>query len=193
MQRALEVLTIGRMSDTCTDNYRLLARYNSWMNQRLYAACDTLGDEGRKQDRGAFFGSVHHTLNHLIVADLIWLRRFAQCGVDHGISLASLNPQVLDLPVGSQLDTVLFDDWQALRARREQLDAAIEAWVADMPADYPQFNMTYSNTKGVQREHPAWQAMTHFFNHQTHHRAQAGTLLVQAGVDVGVTDLIALV
>ena len=53
--------------------------------------------------------------------------------------------------------------------------------------------MRYANSKGVQREHPAWQAMTHFFNHQTHHRGQATTLLMQAGVDPGVTDLIALV
>jgi uncharacterized damage-inducible protein DinB len=53
--------------------------------------------------------------------------------------------------------------------------------------------MRYSNTKGVQREHPMWQALTHFFNHQTHHRGQVTTLLMQAGVDVGVTDLIALV
>lgn len=175
------------------DNYRFLAKYNRWMNQRLYAACDSLSDEERKRERGAFFGSLHHTLNHLVVGDQIWLRRFMQCGLDNGVTLASLNGAVLDLPPGSQLDTVLFDDWPALRAKREQLDAAIEAWVADMPEGYPQFTMAYSNTKGVPRAHPAWQAMTHFFNHQTHHRGQATTLLMQAGVDVGVTDLIALV
>lgn len=176
-----------------SENYRFLARYNRWMNQRLCAACETLGDEERKRERGAFFGSLHRTLNHLVVADQIWLRRFAHCGLDHGVTLASLNGAVLDLPPGSQLGTVLFGGWEELRAKREQLDAAIEAWVADMPEDYPQFTMTYSNTKGVQRAHPAWQAMTHFFNHQTHHRGQATTLLMQAGVDVGVTDLIALV
>ena len=70
---------------------------------------------------------------------------------------------------------------------------AIEAWLAALPADFPQRTMRYSNTKGVQREHPMWQALTHFFNHQTHHRGQVTTLLMQAGVDVGVTDLIALV
>ena len=181
------------MTTAFSDNYRFLAKYNRWINQRLYEACEALSDEERKRERGAFFGSIHHTLNHLIVGDQIWLRRFAQCGVDNGITLASLNASVLDLPDGSRLDTVLFDDWQALRAKREQLDAAIEAWVAEMPDGYPQFTMRYSNSKGVQRAHPAWQAMTHFFNHQTHHRGQATTLLTQAGVDVGVTDLIALV
>jgi uncharacterized damage-inducible protein DinB len=181
------------MDAAFADNYRFLAKYNCWMNQRLYEACDALTDEVRKQERGAFFGSLHRTLNHLVVADQIWLRRFAQCGLDHDIMFTSLDDAVLDLPPGSQLGTVLFDDWQALRAKREQLDAAIDAWVADMPVDYPQFVMAYSNTKGVERRHPVWQAMTHFFNHQTHHRGQATTLLMQTGVDVGVTDLIALI
>lgn len=181
------------MDAAFADNYRFLAKYNRWMNQRLYAACETLNDGERKRERGAFFGSIHRTLNHLVVADQIWLRRFAQCGLDHGITLAGLNSAVLDLPPGSQLDTVLFDGWEELRAKREQLDAAIEAWVGDLPEAYPQFTMHYGNTKGVQREHPAWQAMTHFFNHQTHHRGQVTTLLAQAGVDVGVTDMIALV
>ena len=100
---------------------------------------------------------------------------------------------MLDLPDGSRLDTVLFDDWQALRTKRQQLDAAIEAWINDLPEAYPHLTMRYGNSKGVERAHPAWQAMTHFFNHQTHHRGQATTLLTQAGVDIGVTDLIALV
>ena len=76
---------------------------------------------------------------------------------------------------------------------RARLDAAIEAWLAPLPADFPQRSMRYINTKGVQRVHPMWQALTHFFNHQTHHRGQVTTLLMQAGVDVGVTDLIAWV
>jgi uncharacterized damage-inducible protein DinB len=88
--------------------------------------------------------------------------------------------------------TVLHEDWQALRARRRSLDAAIEAWVADMPADYPTRTMRYSNTKGVPREHPMWMALTHFFNHETHHRGQVTTLLMQSGIDPGMTDMIAL-
>ena len=181
------------MGGELSENYCFLARYNRWMNQRLYDACEQLGDEERKRAHGAFFGSIHRTLNHLVVADQVWLRRFAQCATDNGVTLASLNAALLDLPAGSQLDTVLFDDWQALRAKREALDAAIEAWVKEMPDSYPQFTMRYSNSKRVRRAHPAWQAITHFFNHQTHHRGQATTLLTQAGVDIGVTDLIALV
>jgi uncharacterized damage-inducible protein DinB len=180
------------MSAAFLDNYRLLARYNRWINQRLYDACETLSDEERKRERGAFFGSIHRTLNHLVVADQIWLRRFVQCALDNGVTLASLNAGVLDMPDSTQLDTVLFEDLPALRAKRDQLDAAIEAWVTEMPEGYLRFTMRYGNSKGVQRAHPAWQAMTHFFNHQTHHRGQVTTLLTQCGVDVGVTDLIAL-
>ena len=180
------------MDNTLLDNYRLLARYNAWFNTRLLDACETLDDTARKQDWGAFFGSIHHTLNHLVVGDQVWLKRLRQCGADHGLVFAALGDGVLDLPADATLSTVLFDDWAALRAKRLQLDQAIEAWLADVPQSFLLLTMRYANSKGVQRAHPAWQALTHFFNHQTHHRGQATTLLAQAGVDVGVTDLVAL-
>jgi uncharacterized damage-inducible protein DinB len=179
--------------DNLVDNYRFLARYNQWFNARLLEACEQLSDDQRKQDRGAFFGSIHRTLNHLLVGDQVWLKRFRQCGLDHGWQAPSLDEAVLDLPQGTALNSVLFDDWAATRAKRVQLDAAIVQWAADMPGGFGQFTMRYANSVGVQRVHPAWQAMTHFFNHQTHHRGQVTALLMQAGVDPGVTDLIALV
>jgi uncharacterized damage-inducible protein DinB len=171
------------------ENYRFLARYNSWFNGRLYDACERLPEEERRRDRGAFFGSIHGGLNHLIWADRLWLKRFAA----QGVRFASLTDEVLALPAGASHGTVVCEDWTELRRQRARLDAAIEAWTRDMPADYPLGAMRYANTKGVQREHPTWQALTHFFNHQTHHRGQVTTLLFQAGIDPGVTDLIALV
>lgn len=192
MRALVKLPTIAGMTSALHDQYVLLARYNGWMNQRLYDASQTLSDAGRKLERGAFFGSIHRTLNHIVLGDQIWLRRFMQCGAGHGIALAGLNDTLLDLPAGIPMDTVLFEDWSALRLKREQLDAGIDTWVAGMPGNFPELTMRYANTKGVQRAHPVWQAMTHFFNHQTHHRGQATTLLAQAGVDVGVTDLIAL-
>lgn len=180
------------MTPTFLDNYRLLASYNAWFNARLYDASEVLDDAARKQDRGAFFGSIHHTLNHLVVADQVWLKRLRQCGADHGLVCAALGDKVLDLPADATLSTVLFDEWAALRAKRLQLDQAIEAWLLELPPDFLLLTMRYANSKGVQRAHPAWQALTHFFNHQIHHRGQATTLLAQAGVDVGVTDLVAL-
>lgn len=180
------------MSSLSIDNYRWHARYNAWFNTRLYDACEQLGDAERKQNRGAFFGSIHHTLNHLVVADQIWLKRLRQSGLDHGLVFDPLSDAVLDLPSDAGLSTLLFDDWAALRSKRGELDAAISSWLADLPGHFPGLVMRYANSKGAPREHPAWQALTHFFNHQTHHRGQVTALLMQAGVDVGVTDMVAL-
>ena len=70
------------MTTSFIDNYRFLARYNRWMNQCLYAACNKLTDAQRKADQGAFFKSVHRTLTHLVLADKMWLLRFARQGVE---------------------------------------------------------------------------------------------------------------
>ena len=177
------------MTTSFIDNYRFLARYNSWMNQRLYAACNTLTDAQRKADQGAFFKSVHTTLMHLVLADKMWLARFARQGVE----FAALGSELLTMPQGSDYNSDLHPVWTDLTQTRDALDAAIEQWLADMSPEFLTSTMRYANTKGVQRAHPAWQALTHLFNHQTHHRGQVTTLLTQAGVDVDVTDLIALV
>lgn len=170
-------------------NYQLLARYNRWFNARLYDACEQLPQEERSRDRGAFFRSIAGSLNHILWADRLWLRRF----VGQATPFPALAPGLLELPDGAPHATILYEDWSQLRKAREALDAAIEIWVRDMPDDFPLCSIRYANTKGVEREHPAWQAMTHFFNHQAHHRGQVTTLLSQAGIDVGATDLIALV
>jgi uncharacterized damage-inducible protein DinB len=176
------------MSSAFIDNYRFLARYNGWFNQRLYDACEKLPDEERKQDRAAFFGSIHNTLNHIVWADKLWLQRFEQSGTP----FPALAGDLLDLPAAAVHGTVLFADWTALRQERERLDSAIEAWIEEMPVDFPKGTIRYTNTKRVAREHPAWKAITHFFNHQAHHRGQVTALLMQAGVDPGDTDLIML-
>ena len=177
------------MTTSLIDNYRFLARYNRWMNQRLYQACNKLSDVQRKADQGAFFKSVHQTLTHLVLADKMWLVRFASQGVE----FKALEHTLLCVTQGSDYTSDLHPDWTDLKQTRDALDAAIEQWLADMPPEFLNSTMRYANTKGMQRAHPAWQALTHFFNHQTHHRGQVTTLLTQAGVDVGVTDLIALV
>jgi uncharacterized damage-inducible protein DinB len=177
------------MSTVLLDNYRFMARYNRWMNQRLYAACETLSEAQRKEDRGAFFKSIHHTLTHMVLADKMWLTRFA----GQSVAFAALPPELLAMPEGSDYTSDLHPDWSDLKKTRHALDVAIEQWLANVPSEFLSSTMSYANTKGVPREHPVWQALTHFFNHQTHHRGQVTTLLTQVGVEVGVTDLIALV
>ena len=153
------------MDSAFLENYRFLACYNRWMNQRLYAACEALTDEQRKADRGAFFKSIHHTLTHLVLADKMWLARFAA----QGTAFAALPPGLVAVPVGSDYTSDLHPDWADLKQTLDALDASIEQCLADMPPAFLISTMRYANTKGVQRAHPAWQAMMHFFNHQTHH------------------------
>ncbi|PPE71617.1 damage-inducible protein DinB [Caldimonas thermodepolymerans] len=173
---------------TLVDHYAWMARYNQWMNRRLYDAAARLDDAERKRDRGAFFGSIHGTLNHLCVADKIWLRRFADSGMDFPM----LTEEVLALPAFTGLDMVLFADFEAMRRHREVMDRAIVAFAQALTPAQASGTFRYANTRGVERSHPFWQALSHFFNHQTHHRGQVTTLLVQAGIDPGVTDLIVL-
>jgi uncharacterized damage-inducible protein DinB len=175
-------------ADTLLANFRFLASYNRWFNDRLYGACEKLPDEERRRDCGAFFRSIHGCLNHIFWADCLWLQRFAS----QGCEFRALSGELLQLPEDAVHGTVIHEHWEQLREARVGLDVAIEAWVREMPPDFLLSTMQYTNTKGVQRQHPAWQAMTHFFNHQTHHRGQVTTLLSQAGVDVGLTDIIAL-
>lgn len=183
------------MNNLFIDNCGFLARYNRWMNQRLYAACEGLTDAQRKADQGAFFKSIHHTLTHLVLADKMWLARFAKQGID----FEALKPGLLAMPERSDYTSDAYSAWADLKQAREDIDITIEMWIAELPqaADtaqaYAASTMLYANTQGVQRAHPTWQALTHFFNHQTHHRGQVTTLLMQEGIDVGVTDLIALV
>lgn len=167
--------------------FTLLATYNQWMNRRLYDAAAALTDEALAQDRGAFFGSVLGTLNHLVVADTIWLKRFA-AAVDASPMLAALD----DTPMPAALDAMPYATLAALRARREWLDALILRWVDTLTPAQLSSRLTYTNTKGTPFTCSVEGLLTHLFNHQTHHRGQVTTLLSQAGVEVGVTDLLAL-
>lgn len=166
----------------------LMADYNRWMNRRLYEAALTLSPAEVAQDRGAYFGSILGTLNHLAVGDTIWLHRLArhQGGFACAAALA-------DIPVPTSLTQSLAPDLPGLRSHRERLDALIVEWAAELTPAHLSGDFSYTNTAGVTSRRSFAALVQHFFNHQTHHRGQATTLLSQAGVDVGVTDLLALI
>jgi uncharacterized damage-inducible protein DinB len=151
-----------------------MALYNRWMNERLYEHCARLSDEERKRDVGAYFKSIHGTLNHLLLGDRIWLGRFT------GKPYA----------VGS-LAQELYPDFGELRAERRKMDAAIVEWTASLTDARFDGDLSYTSVVNPQpRSYPFWFAASQFFNHQTHHRGQLTTLLSQRGIDPGVTDLI---
>ena len=155
------------------DYVRLLARYNTWINDKLYAACATLSDEERKRDRGAFFRSIHATLNHLLLADSVWIGRFE--GKPFAIR---------------SLDQELYASFDELRAARRELDERIERWVGGLGEAALDSKLEFTSAITKRTHAPTlWKVVAHFFNHQTHHRGQITALLSQAGVDYGVTDL----
>ena len=166
----------------------LLASYNEWMNSKLYEAAAKLPPEEFAAEKSAFFGSLRGTLNHLVVADIIWLKRFALHPSNH-TALESIRR----VPSPQSLNQRMFDDLPALHEYRRRLDETIDEWAASLAAADLRHVLAYTNTKGVSYRKSFSNLVLHFFNHQTHHRGQATTLLFQAGVDVGVTDLLALI
>lgn len=170
------------------DHFRLMARYNAWMNEKAYEAAGRLDPADIARDRRAFFGSILGTLNHLMVADILWLHRF----IVHPKSRPALDP-VLAMSRPTALDQCLHDDLASLATDRRRIDGALTEFVEGL--DEPALDMviTYSRTDGEVQSKPLGPVLAHLFNHQTHHRGQVSTLLTQAGVDIGVTDLNALI
>ena len=156
------------------DFCKRFSRYNRWQNQSIYAAAATLADGTRKRNMGAYFKSIHATLNHLLVADYLWLSRLdgEPCAV-------------------RALDEELYGDFDELRKQRGFTDDRLDRVVAALTPDGLADTMTYRRMSGGGDEvsMPMAQVFMHLFNHQTHHRGQVSTLLMQCGVDVGRTDL----
>ncbi|MBT6203195.1 MAG: damage-inducible protein DinB [Rhodospirillaceae bacterium] len=151
----------------------LMADYNTWVNERLYSLCAGMTDEERRCDRGAFFGSIHGTLNHIMVLDLMFLARFTG--------------DEADMP-GFGDD--LFETFEMLHQERPLLDSRIRAWAEELTEEWLTRTTTFTSViDGKNHTLPLWAFVTQMFNHQTHHRGQVTTLLNQMGHDIGSTDI----
>jgi uncharacterized damage-inducible protein DinB len=177
-----------RVMGTHQQQMRGFARYNLEFNGRLFDLLGRLSDDDRKKDMGAFFGSVHGTLNHILLADRIWLGRFSKAFP----SMSSLHGPAL-VHEFSSLSQELYADFSELRTQRSATDRVIVDWAEQLTEELLAKQMSYRNSQGDLREHPAWIVVAHMFNHQTHHRGQITTLVHQLGHDPGVTDYIAYV
>ena len=154
-------------------HYSMFAHYNEWANRRLYRCAAAISDADYRAERGAFFGSLHRTLNHLLLADRIWMKRFTGEGESY-----------------TRLDLIIHDDLPTLREAREKEDARIIAWVD--PLDERSLAGTFSYRTIVdptEITQPLAPALAHFFNHQTHHRGQAHALLTAIGGRDAATSL----
>jgi uncharacterized damage-inducible protein DinB len=152
-----------------------MARYNRWQNENLYGAADTLSDVERRRARGAFFGSIHATLNHLLWGDRIWMSRLAGTAKPEG---------------GIPQSVALYEDWSDLKRERAAFDGVIVDWADRLDDAWLEGELAYySGAIKADLRRPKWLLVTHMFNHQTHHRGQVHCMLTQAGSKPGDTDL----
>jgi uncharacterized damage-inducible protein DinB len=153
-----------------------MARYNRWQNRSLYIAADGLSDAERRADRGAFFKSIHATLNHLLWADTMWMSR-----VSDG-----------QRPTVGISDSVSFcDDWEALKRERKALDERMIVWAEGLDETWLAADLRWRPaTLQTDVIRPRWKVVVHIFNHQTHHRGQVHAMLTAAGATPEATDLI---
>lgn len=156
-----------------TDPYPLLARFNRWVNRRFYALIATLPEAELKRDRRAFFGSIHGTLNHLLVVDRLWLDRLE--GKSNTIR---------------SLDEVLHAAFDALAAERAAMDERLIAHVDGLDAAALARPLRYRFISGAEAETPVHLVLMTLFNHQAHHRGQTHALMTQAGLRPPASDII---
>jgi len=158
---------------------RTMAEYSAEMNRRLYGAAARLSDAERRAPRGAFWGSIHGTLTHILWGDQQWMSRF-----DNWPKPAT--------PIKQSAQMI--EDFAELRTAREQADAAISRWAQKIDDAWLARDLTwFSGAANREVRAPLQLLVTHFFNHQTHHRGQAHAMLTAAGQATGDTDLFLLV
>lgn len=170
------------------DEFRRMAAYNEFMNEKVYGLAAQLAPGDLYGDRKAYFGSLFATLNHLVVADSIWLKRFC--------ALPARQPAldaIRAAPAPTALTAPLAPDLPGLLALRQRLDRTIVHGAAELNDAALDQAIVYANMQGVVSVKRYGSLVMHFFNHQTHHRGQATTLLAQSGIDTGVTDLLLLI
>ena len=152
-----------------------MARYNRWQNENLYGAADRLFDDERRRERGAFFGSIHKTLSHLLWADRIQMSRFTD---------------IAKPPGGIKDSPALYPDWNELKRERAAFDRTMVDWADTLDPAWLAGDLTYfSGSIGRELTRPRWLMVTHLFNHTTHHRGQVHCMLTQAGAKPSDTDL----
>jgi uncharacterized damage-inducible protein DinB len=140
--------------------FQQLASYNRWANARLYAAALALNEVDYRRDVGAFFKSLHGTLNHLLLTDQLWLKRLTGNG-DHPAAL----------------DAIIHEDRLALTLARADEDDRIVSYVESLDETSFHGMHQYANSAGKVFEQARFHILAHLFNHQTHHRGQAHTVL----------------
>ena len=158
-----------------TDYVVTMARYNAWQNEGLTAVLEGMDPAALEADRGAFFGSILGTLNHVLWADQMWMSRLAGWRA----------PQVVLADSAALAPTLA-----AWKADRQHVDARLIYWAQALRPAALRGDLTWlSGATGREVTRPRALCVTHMFNHQTHHRGQMHAMLTAAGETPQVTDL----
>jgi uncharacterized damage-inducible protein DinB len=147
------------------EHFAMMATYNAWANTRLYRAARELPDAQYRRDVGAYFKSLHGTLNHLLTADRIWMWRLTGTGI-----------------APTRLDAILFDDLAALHEARRAEDERLGKFVEALTDVQLEAAIEYRTLDGRSERQKLRDVLAHLFNHQTHHRGQAHAILTMLGV-----------
>jgi len=164
-----------------------MTRYNQWMNQKLLAKTQLLSDAEIAEERGAFFGSILGTFNHIYAGDVVWLKRVST----HPLCQQALQ-SIHDYPAPKDLRSLIFTDIRSLAQARASLDQLILDFADTWTNELLSAPLEYRNMAGEPKSQPINEVLHQLSNHQTHHRGQITTLLFQAGIDPGVTDLLVM-
>ena len=167
------------------EQFLLLAKYNRWMNHSIYKTCLAMGQGNVDKNQNSFFPSISKTLNHLLLGDLVWLYR---CSGDKGV-MKFVDGNGDDFKIRS-LDQVIFSRLEALWEKRKDVDNDIVEYVESLSPDQVNESIEYRSTDGSSHSKDLGTVLTHWFNHQTHHRGQITALIHQQGYEFGITDLI---
>jgi uncharacterized damage-inducible protein DinB len=158
---------------------RIMAAYNAEMNRRIYAAAQRLPQPALQLPRGAFWGSIHGTLCHMLWGDQMWMSRF-----DGWAKPA----------VGQKDSAALIADFGELKRARVDADERISSWAERVGEEWlAQEQVWFSVSVNREMRQPRSLLVTHFFNHQTHHRGQAHAMITACGERTGDTDLFLVV
>ncbi len=160
-----------------------MANYNTWANSRIFELCANLNDYEYRLDRNSFFGSIHHTLNHILLVDILWMAR-----------LKGEEPYGID-----SLNQTLYDDFNQLRAERIRQDQKLTEFIVGIDSSELSRTLKFRRMDGRDCEGTVEDFIATLFNHQTHHRGQIHTMLTQSGIsnsdmpDLDVVDYLATV
>ena len=167
------------------EQFLLLAKYNRWMNQSIYKTCLAMGQDSVDKNQHSFFSSISKTLNHLLLGDLVWLYR---CSGDKGV-MRFVDGDGHDFKITS-LNQVIFSKLEELWEKRKSVDNEIVKYIENLSSDRVNELVEYRSTDGGLHSKELRTILTHWFNHQTHHRGQITALIHQQGYEFGTTDLI---